>query len=217
MLDRTKTASPDAAGAPSPDDERARAEKRSSQLKRPSDEQSEKSESGIANTAQRIWRFLAGHIFSSLARRIVVLIVVVQVVQVGGFLLVSQFRAGLIEARVQSLEVQGEIIANAIASAAASDSDYSFFDQDRPLELRPGESFGPSDEGMSGLEFSINPERVGRVLHRLISPTKTRAFIYDRNGSLINDSRDLFQPGEILQLDLPPPGKIGRASCRERV
>ena len=206
MLDRTTTASPDAAGTPSPDDERARVEKKLRQLKRPADEQSEKSNSGIANTAHRIWRFLAGHIFSSLARRIVVLIVVVQVVQVGGFLLVSQFRAGLIEARVQSLEVQGEIIANAIASAAASDSDYSFFDQDRPLELRPGESFGPSDEGMSGLEFSINPERVGRVLHRLISPTKTRAFIYDRNGSLIIDSRDLFQPGEILQLDLPPPG-----------
>ena len=59
---------------------------------------------------------------------------------------------------------------------------------------------------MYGLEFSINPERVGRVLHRLISPTKTRAFIYDRNGSLIIDSRDLFQPGEIMQLDLPPPG-----------
>lgn len=206
MLDRTKTGSPDAAGTPSPDDERARAEKQSPKLKRPSDEQPEKSESGIANTVQRVWRFLAGHIFSSLARRIVVLIVVVQIVQVGGFLLVSQFRAGLIEARVQSLEVQGEIIANAIASAAASDSDYSFFDQDRPLELRPGESFGPSDEGMSGFEFSINPERVGRVLHRLISPTKTRAFIYDRNGSLIIDSRDLFQPGEILQLDLPPPG-----------
>ena len=113
---------------------------------------------------------MVGHIFSSLTRRIVILNVAGLVALVVGILHLSQFRAGLIEARVQSLEVQGEIIANAIASAAASDSDYSFFDQDRPLELQPGDTFAPVDDGMSGYQFSINPERVGRVLHRLISP-----------------------------------------------
>ena len=156
-------------------------------------------------------------IFSSLTRRIVILNVAGLMALVVGILHLSQFRAGLIEERVQSLEVQGEIIANAITSAAASDSGYSFFDQDRPLELRPGETYGPGDEGMSGYQFSINPERAARVLHRLIAPTKTRARIYDLNGSLIIDSRDVFVPGGILRLDLPPPSnEIGRASCRER-
>ena len=40
-----------------------------------------------------------------------------------------------------------------------------------------------------------------------ISPTKTRARIYDRNGYLILDSRNLYIPGEVLRLDLPPPNE----------
>ena len=220
MLDRTTKASPDSAGTPSPGEARARAQNfeqensqessqdnpRARRLKRSAGESSEINESGLASGARRIWSFLAGHIFSSLTRRIVILVVAGMVALVVLILQHSQFRAGLIEARVKSLEVQGEIIAKAIASAAAFDSDYGFFDQDRPLELQPGETIGPNDDGMSGYQFSISPERVGRVLRPLIFPTKTRALIYDRNGSLIIDSRDLFQPGEILQLDLPPPG-----------
>jgi two-component system sensor histidine kinase ChvG len=204
VLDRTIKNPPDAAGTFRPDERRERAERSplETQLK---PETHDRSEGGLASAAQRVWLFSVGHIFSSLTRRIVILNVAGLVALVVGILHLSQFRAGLIEARVQSLEVQGEIIANAIASAAASDSDYGFFDQDRPLELRPGETYGPTDEGMSGYQFSINPERVARVLHRLITPTKTRARIYDLNGSLIIDSRDVFVPGEILRLDLPPP------------
>jgi two-component system sensor histidine kinase ChvG len=165
----------------------------------------EPSDEGLATRLRRLWRFSGGIVFSSLTRRIVIVMVAGLVLLVVGILQLSQFRAGLIDARVQSLEVQGEIIANAIASAATADSDYTFFDLERPLELQPGETFSPQDDGMAGYQFSINPERVGRVLHQLISPTKTRARIYDRNGILILDSRDIFQRGEILQLDLGPP------------
>ena len=45
------------------------------------------------------------------------------------------------------------------------------------------------------------------MLRRLISPTKTRARIYDRNGYLILDSRNLYIPGEVVRLDLPPPNE----------
>jgi two-component system sensor histidine kinase ChvG len=120
---------------------------------------------------------------------------------------VSQFRAGLIEARVQSLVVQGEIIAGAIAASGTADSSGSFIDPDKLLELQPGENYGPIDEGVTGLEFPINPERVAPVLRRLISPTRTRARIYDRNGYLILDSRNLYIPGEVLRLDLPAPNE----------
>ena len=58
---------------------------------------------------------------------------------------------------------------------------------------------------MSGIEFPINPERVAPVLRRLVSPTKTRARIYDRDGVLILDSRNLYGRGDVLRFDLPPP------------
>ena len=44
------------------------------------------------------------------------------------------------------------------------------------------------------------------VLRGLISPTKTRARIYDRDGVLLLDSRDLLARGDfVLRFDLPPP------------
>jgi two-component system sensor histidine kinase ChvG len=164
-------------------------------------------ERGLRGVAQRIWQFFVSQSFSSLTRRIVSLNVAGLLALVIGILYLSQFRAGLIDARVQSLVVQGEIIAGAIAASATADSYGTFIDPDKLLELQPGENYGPADEGVTGLEFSINPERVAPVLRRLISPTKTRARIYDRNGYLILDSRNLYIPGEVLRLDLPPPNE----------
>jgi len=162
-------------------------------------------ESGIRGVV-RVWlQFVVMQSFSSLTRRIVSLNVAGLVALVLGILYLSQFRAGLIDARVESLVVQGEIIAGAIAASATADNYGTYIDRDRLLELQPGENYG--DEGITGLEFSINPERVAPVLRRLISPTKTRARIYDTHGYLILDSRNLYIPGEVLRLDLPPPNE----------
>ena len=43
------------------------------------------------------------------------------------------------------------------------------------------------------------------MLRRLISPTKTRARIYDRDGGMILDSRSLYGRGDVLRFELPPP------------
>src|SRR3954447_21589954 len=56
--------------------------------------------------------------FSSLTRRIVSLNLAGLVALVASILYLSQFRAGLIDARAQSLLVQAEIIAGAIAASA---------------------------------------------------------------------------------------------------
>ena len=96
-------------------------------------------------------------------------------------------------------------MAGAIAASATADIDAVQIDPDRLLELRAGESYGPTDEALSGLEFPINPERVGPLLQRLVSPTKTRARIYDRDGGLILDSRNLDRRGDVLRFDLPSP------------
>jgi two-component system sensor histidine kinase ChvG len=149
----------------------------------------------------RAWQFSVRQSFSSLTRRIIFLNVTGLLALVIGILYLSQFRAGLIDARVQSLLVQGEIIARAIAASATADSDIAI-DPERLLELAPGESYDPSEESLSGLDFPINPERVAPVLRSLVSPTNTRARIYDRDGGLILDSRNLY---DVLRFDLPPP------------
>jgi two-component system sensor histidine kinase ChvG len=138
------------------------------------------------------WQFFVSQSFSSLTRRIVFLNLAGLVALVTGVLYLSQFRAGLIDARVQSLLTQSEIIAGAIAASATVETDSITIDPERLLELQAGESYGPSDESLSGIEFPINPERVAPVLRRLVSPTKTRARIYDRDGVLILDSRNLM-------------------------
>jgi two-component system, OmpR family, sensor histidine kinase ChvG len=140
---------------------------------------------------------------SSLVRRIVVLNLAGLVALLLGFLYLNQFREGLIDARVQSLLTQGEIIAGAVAASATADTDSITIDPDKLLQLQAGESVGVGDESV--LEFSINPERVAPLLRRLVTPTRTRARIFDRDGFLLLDSRSLYSRGDILRFDLPPP------------
>lgn len=141
---------------------------------------------------------------SSLVRRIVVLNLAGLVAMLAGILYLNQFRAGLIEARVQSLKIQGEIMAGAIASSATVEVDSITIDPDRLLQLQAGESIGVNEEI---LEFSINPERVAPLMRRLVTPTRVRARIYDREGTLLLDSRALYSRGDILRFDLPPPSR----------
>jgi two-component system sensor histidine kinase ChvG len=143
--------------------------------------------------------------FSSLTRRIIVLNLVALILLVSGILYLNQFRAGLIDARVESLLTQGEIIAGAVAASATADTDTITIDPEKLLDLQAGQSVSPFDQSSDSLEFAINPERVAPVLRRLISPTRTRARIYDRDGTLIIDSRHLYSRGQILRFELPPP------------
>ncbi|MDB5501441.1 MAG: periplasmic sensor signal transduction histidine kinase [Tardiphaga sp.] len=156
------------------------------------------------NWLRSLRRFFVALTFSSLTRRIVSLNLAGLIALVASILYLSQFRAGLIDARAQSLLVQGEIIAGAIAASATVETNTITIDPDRLLDLKPGETYGAPDE-LSGLDFPINPERVAPVLRRLISPTKTRARIYDRDGVLILDSRSLYGRGDVLRFELPPP------------
>ncbi|MCX7899966.1 MAG: sensor histidine kinase, partial [Methylocystis sp.] len=149
-------------------------------------------------------RALQSQVSSSLTRRIVFLNLGGLVALLGGFLYVNQFREGLIDARVQSLQTQGEIIAAAVAASATVDTDAISIDPEKLLKLAPGES--ASDNGLPALQFSINPERVGPLLRRLVSPTRLRARVYDREGFLLLDSRSVSGRDNILRFDLPAPG-----------
>jgi two-component system sensor histidine kinase ChvG len=154
----------------------------------------------------RVGRVFGTYVLSSLTRRIIAINLVGLIALVIGILYLNQFRAGLIDARVQSLLTQGEIIAGAIAASATVDTGTITVDPERLLQLQAGESITPTaGDDLESLDFPINPERVGPVLRRLISPTKTRARIYDPEGILILDSRHLYSSAQILRFDLPPP------------
>ncbi len=193
MLDRTIEIQTPVAEAEKPGAEKPRAVQRQPRF------------SALRRPLRAAWSFFVAQSFSSLTRRIVILNLAGLVALVTGVLYLSQFRAGLIDARVQSLLVQSEIIAGAIAASATVDTDAITIDPDRLLELQAGQSYGPPEDAQSGVEFPINPERVAPVLRRLVSPTKTRARIYDRDGVLILDSRNLYGRGDVLRFDLPPP------------
>lgn len=149
-------------------------------------------------------RRLFGHyVFSSLTRRILVLNLAALGVLVSGILYLNQFREGLIDARVESLMTQGEIIAAAIAASATVSTDSITIDPEKLLELQAGQTISPSDDSIEAMEFPINPERVAPVLRRLISPTRTRARIYDRDANLMLDSQHLYAGGQVLRFNLP--------------
>ncbi len=166
----------------------------------------------------RVWRFLLGGlvrvrrilgatIFSSLTRRIVVLNLAALLALVAGIFFLNQWRAGLIEARVQSLRVQGQIISAAIAASATVNSDVITVNPDRLLELQPKNSVSPLSFYDPTLEFPISPERVAPLLRNLVTPTRTRARIYDKDGFLLLDSTSIYLSGEVINKPRPEKPK----------
>lgn len=172
----------------------------------------------VAVRLARLSRAAQSHLSSSLTRRIVVLNLGGLVALLAGFLYLNQFREGLTDARVQSMQTQGEIIAAAIAASASIDTDAITIDPEKLLKLAPGESADAADQ--PAMEFSLNPERVGPLLRRLVSPTRLRARIYDRDGYLLLDSRSVSGRSNILRFDLPPaggPATLGASSALEKL
>lgn len=150
-----------------------------------------------------IRRIFGGFIFSSLTRRILFLNLAALLVLVSGILYLNQFREGLIDARVESLLTQGEIISGAIAASASVETDSITIDPQKLLELQAGESLSPtvSDDSV----FPFDPKLIAPVLRRVISPTRTRARIYDQDAVLLLDSRFLYTSGQVLRFDLDEP------------
>jgi two-component system, OmpR family, sensor histidine kinase ChvG len=157
----------------------------------------------FARVFKPVRRVLGHYVFSSLTRRILVLNLAGLAVLVSGILYLNQFREGLIDARVESLMTQGEIIAGAIAASATIDTNSITIDPEKLLELQAGESIGPSSDSIDAFEYPINPEKVAPVLRRLISPTRTRARLFDRDANMMLDSSHLYAGGQVLKYDLP--------------
>lgn len=167
----------------------------------------------VQERSSRAWAVLRAtgpfrFVSASLARRIFISNLLGLVVLVGGVLWLSQHQALLISAKVESLKIQGEIIAAAIASNASIDTDRLAFEQDR-LPEADGRRMLHRDDGFAAMELSLRPDRVGPVLRRLILPAhNTRARIYTREGTRIFDSSEMVGSAMIVSDAQAPPEKV---------
>lgn len=161
---------------------------------------------GLRSKGLRLWvrmrRAFIRPFSSSLTRRIAVLNLAGLLALFVAFLWLNQTRVGVIDARAQSLSLQAEIISAAIASAANADTGPLALDADKLLQQQlaepapPGPNAPPDNDDV--LEFSINPARVAPILRRLVTPTRTRARVFDRDGNLLLDTKAFYSPGDYL-------------------
>jgi two-component system, OmpR family, sensor histidine kinase ChvG len=96
----------------------------------------------------------------------------------------SQYRASLLDARIQILTEEAAIIATAITATSL------------------GETNSPADNSAAH-EVALNPDRIAPKLRELISSVNVRARVYDRDGGILIDSRDLYGASNVLRFDLP--------------
>lgn len=164
--------------------------------------------------ATRGWRTLVRKFeslypFKSLTQLIIILNLFGFAILLAGALYLNQFRAGLIDTKVQSLLTQGEIVARAIAVTAAVDTGRQPFGaaQAPNLDFQAADTAAVDDPGLGSLGFLINPERTAPDFVKLIQPTGTRARIYDPEGELMLDSDTIYSRGQVLRYDLPAPGE----------
>ncbi len=121
---------------------------------------------------------------SSLTRRIISYNIVGLLILVTGVLVLNQYQAGLIDARIKSLATQGQLIAGALAEFAI---------------LEP-EASAPSPR--------IAIDRAIPILRRMALVTGTRVRLYDYDGDLLLDSRNLISVNRVRSYRLPPPGSV---------
>ncbi len=156
----------------------------------------------IGNWLARTWMFRL--VTSTLARRIFVANLLGLLVLLVGILWLSQHQSWLITAKRESLRVQSEIIAAAIAASASADHTGLTIDPDGLPEVE-GARLPFRDDGFAAFELTLPPEKIGRVVRRLIQPHhNTRARIYDRDGHLVVDSLPLGSKPSASKGDTAP-------------
>ena len=143
---------------------------------------------------------------SSLTQRIAILNLAGLLALFLGFLWLNQTRLGVIDARSQSLALQAELIAGAIAGALPIENDTPDLDPDKLLQQQLIENQA-RQERAPWFEFSINPARAAPILRQLVAPTRTRARVFDQDGFLLLDTRAFYRPGTLGEAPAPKPGE----------
>lgn len=123
---------------------------------------------------------MTGRWFSPLTRRILTVNVLPLAILVAGILYLDEYRESLIDAELTALKTEAQIFAGALGEGA--------------IGTRP-----------DGTQF-ILPAVSRPMLRRLVSPTQTRARLFDADGHIVADSRFLTGQGGVVQVEeLPAP------------
>ncbi len=118
--------------------------------------------------------------FSPITRRILAVNMLALAVLVVGLLYVGEYRDGLINAEVEAMTTQADLIAAALGEAAVG------------------------AEGSDDQRLIVDVAR--QVVRRLADISKTRAQLIDHEGHVVTDSQFLVGPGGTVRIDsLPPP------------
>lgn len=120
-------------------------------------------------------------ILSPLTRWIVVINLIGLMVLFGGALLLSNYRQGLIEARLTALATEGELVAGALIEAALI----------APETAARTPRFD--------LDVAVP------IVRRMAMASGTRIRLYDQRGTLVIDSRNLVESGRVQTYRLAPP------------
>ncbi len=142
---------------------------------------------------------------ASLATRIALINILGLMILSAGILYFNQFRQSLINSRVESLLVQGQIIAAAIAGSATADTSSIVIDPGKLGDATGTE--GNTDFSQTDYDFAITPDRAGPVLRRLLANTTIRGQIIDNEGNMVVDSSFLTGGSDIVQTNISPPQK----------
>ena len=123
---------------------------------------------------------MIGRLLSPLTRRILTVNILPLALLVAGILYLDESREGLIVAELAALETQAEIFAGALGEGAIGTR-------------------------ADGAQFVL-PNVARPMLRRLTAPTRTRARVFDDDGTEVADSLFLAGQGGAVQVEaLPPP------------
>jgi len=129
-------------------------------------------------------RPVRGRRFSPITLRILAVNVLALAILVAGLLYLGEYQRSLVAASLDSLKIQSELIAGAVAEGAASND--------------------------PRVERALEQVVAQQLVRRLTEPGQIRARLFDTSGRLVADSRDLAGAARaVIEEDLPPPERGG--------
>ena len=135
----------------------------------------------------RIFKIIQGSPVS-LSARILLLNLLALILLLVGILYLNQFRQSLIEAKVEALETQSQIISATISASATSSKGTNLFVFDRNI----AEGDGFNQRVIKYRNYTINKKLLEQIIGQLIDPKTLNAKIYDSTNKLIHESNQFF-------------------------
>ena len=119
----------------------------------------------------------------SLSKRIIILNLIALLMLVFGILYLNQFRQGLIDAKIEALKTQSQIISNTISTSATSSKRTNLFLLDPNID----NGLGFDQRIIQYRNYTINKKLLEDIIIKLIIPEKIRAQVYDSNNKQMHD------------------------------